>query len=151
MIVINNLTLFSQIYCPQGKKWQRCLEAINNSGNIHPAVFHSIGDSLVYRISAGERNSGQLFEGNRRYFTLFYYLQGEELLEYAAKTELKLMTAYCDETDREYFSGHGTVCHAVAGQIVICENHEAWRSKETRNSKKFIAKITVENSYFVNK
>ena len=44
MRIIDNLEQFRQIYA-SGKKWQRCVEAIENIDNIQPGVAHSIGDS----------------------------------------------------------------------------------------------------------
>ncbi len=49
MRIIDNLEQFRQIYA-SGKKWQRCVEAIENIDNIQPGVAHSIGDSLTYRV-----------------------------------------------------------------------------------------------------
>lgn len=46
MRIIDNLEQFRQIYA-SGKKWQRCVEAIENIDNIQPGVAHSIGDSLT--------------------------------------------------------------------------------------------------------
>ena len=45
MRIIDNLEQFRQIYA-SGKKWQRCVEAIENIDNIQPGVAHSIGDSI---------------------------------------------------------------------------------------------------------
>ncbi|MDT4553247.1 beta-galactosidase subunit beta, partial [Escherichia coli] len=41
MRIIDNLEQFRQIYA-SGKKWQRCVEAIENIDNIQPSVAHSI-------------------------------------------------------------------------------------------------------------
>ncbi|THD39005.1 beta-galactosidase subunit beta, partial [Enterobacteriaceae bacterium ML5] len=49
MIILDSLHEFERLY-RSGKKWQRCREAINNLENIRPGVFHSVGDSLVYRL-----------------------------------------------------------------------------------------------------
>ncbi len=46
MRIIDNLEQFRQIYA-SGKKWQRCVEAIENIDNIQPGVAHSIGDSVM--------------------------------------------------------------------------------------------------------
>ncbi|SYX25677.1 Evolved beta-galactosidase subunit beta [Citrobacter freundii] len=49
MRIIDNLEQFQQRYA-SGRKWQRCVEAIENIDNIQPGVAHSIGDSLSYRV-----------------------------------------------------------------------------------------------------
>ncbi len=54
MRIIDNLEQFRQIYA-SGKKWQRCVEAIENIDNIQPGVAHSIGDSLTYRVETDSR------------------------------------------------------------------------------------------------
>lgn len=51
MRILDNLEQFKQIY-HSGRKWQRCVEAINNIDNIRPGVAHSIGDSLSYRVAS---------------------------------------------------------------------------------------------------
>ena len=58
MIILDSLHEFERLY-RSGKKWQRCREAINNLGNIGPGVFHSVGDSLVYRLASGSENNGR--------------------------------------------------------------------------------------------
>ncbi len=66
MRIIDNLEQFRQIYA-SGKKWQRCVEAIENIDNIQPGVAHSIGDSLTYRVETDSATDA-LFTGHRRYF-----------------------------------------------------------------------------------
>ena len=75
MRIIDNLEQFRQIYA-SGKKWQRCVEAIENIDNIQPGVAHSIGDSLTYRVETDSATDA-LFTGHRRYFEVHYYLQGQ--------------------------------------------------------------------------
>ena len=62
MITLDNLTLFKNIY-REGKKWGRCVEAIDNLPNLKPGVCHSIGDSLTYRLQEGASPATALFEG----------------------------------------------------------------------------------------
>ncbi|WP_314140193.1 beta-galactosidase subunit beta [Buttiauxella noackiae] len=150
MIILNTLEDFKQIY-HAGKKWQRCIEAINNLENIKPDIFYSIGDSLVYRLAEGPINNMDLFEGNRRYFDVHYYLAGQETVEVAAKNELTPEMAYSDETDREYFCGQGVKHQLKAGNVIICENHEAYRFSQGKGVKKVILKVTIEETYFLNK
>ena len=76
MRIIDNLEQFRQIYA-SGKKWQRCVEAIENIDNIQPGVAHSIGDSLTYRVETDSATDA-LFTGHRRYFEVHYYLQGQQ-------------------------------------------------------------------------
>lgn len=78
MRIIDNLEQFRQIYA-SGKKWQRCVEAIENIDNIQPGVAHSIGDSLTYRVE-NDSATDALFTGHRRYFEVHYYLQGQQKL-----------------------------------------------------------------------
>lgn len=150
MIIIDSLSEFQRVY-RAGKKWQRCMEAINNIENIYPGVFHSIGDSLVYRLASGTELQQSKFEGNRRYFDVHYYLEGEEEIEFAEKSALNCVTLYEDETDREYFDGQGEKIIAKKGNVIIFENHEAHRFKPEKNVRKIILKVTVEESYFLNK
>ena len=89
MITLDNLTLFKNIY-REGKKWGRCVEAINNLPNLKPGICHSIGDSLTYRLQEGASPATSLFEGQRRYFDVHYYLEGEETVEWAAKQDLRV-------------------------------------------------------------
>ena len=105
MRIIDNLEQFRQIYA-SGKKWQRCVEAIENIDNIQPGVAHSIGDSLTYRVETDSATDA-LFTGHRRYFEVHYYLQGEQKIEYAPKETLQVVEYYRDETDREYLKGCG--------------------------------------------
>ena len=105
MRILDNLEQFKQIY-HSGRKWQRCVEAINNVDNIRPGVAHSIGDSLSYRV-ASDSTTDALFVGNRRYFEVHYYLQGQQKIEFAAKEQLQTVACYRDETDREYLKGIG--------------------------------------------
>ncbi|WP_455424699.1 beta-galactosidase subunit beta [Dryocola sp. LX212] len=150
MIVLQTLEEFQRIY-HAGKKWLRCMEAINNVGNIQPAVFYSVGDSLVYRLSEGDSPGNGLFEGNRRYFDVHYYLAGGETVEYADKSRLLAEVPYKDESDREFFSGAGETLRLRAGNVIICENHEAYRFQEGAGFRKVILKVTVEETYFLNK
>lgn len=102
MIVLDSLEQFKQVY-RNGRKWNRCVEAIGNIGNIKDGVMHSIGDSLVYMVEDGIAKQTEMFIGNRRYFDVHYYLEGRETVEFADKTALTLEQAYRDETDREFF------------------------------------------------
>ncbi|EGE0853755.1 TPA: beta-galactosidase subunit beta, partial [Shigella flexneri] len=121
MRIIDNLEQFRQIYA-SGKKWQRCVEAIENIDNIQPGVAHSIGDSLTYRVE-NDSATDALFTGHRRYFEVHYYLQGQQKIEYAPKETLQVVEYYRDETDREYLKGCGETVEVHEGQIVICDIH----------------------------
>ncbi|MBF7980781.1 MULTISPECIES: beta-galactosidase subunit beta [Rahnella] len=150
MIILGSLAEFQQRY-PAGKKWQRCREAINNIEKLRPGVFHSIGDSLVYRLASGAEPQRETFEGHRRYFDVHYYLEGREEIEFAAKSALHNCAPYCDETDRELFTGRGEKITAQKGNVIIFENREASRFRPEKDVKKVILKVTIEESYFVNK
>lgn len=150
MIILNTLEDFKSIY-RAGKKWQRCIEAINNLENIKPNVFYSIGDSLVYRLAEGSEPDAELFEGNRRYFDVHYYISGQETIEIADKSALTPEIAYRDESDREFFSGQGVKHQLKTGNVIICENHEAHRFSQGKDVKKVILKVTIEETYFLNK
>lgn len=150
MIILATLDEFRRLY-GQGKKWQRCQEAINNIDNIQPGVFHSVGDSLVYRLVDGEVIKDELFTGQRRYFDVHYYLEGTGKIEVADKAVLTPVQAYQDDSDREYFSGQGSLCSMVAGNVAIFENHQAYRITDDPDVRKVILKVTIEESYFLNK
>ncbi len=87
MHVLDNLEQFKVVY-RDGRKWNRCVEAIDNIANIKDGVMHSIGDTLVYMIEDGVTRNRSTFEGNRRYFTIHYYLEGGETVEFAKKSTL---------------------------------------------------------------
>lgn len=150
MIILDSLTEFQRLY-GTGKKWLRCMEAVNNVENIRPGVFHSVGDSLVYRLASGTEPQRAEFEGHRRYFDIHYYLEGSEDIEFAAKSRLYTFAPYSDETDRELFTGSGEKITARKGHVIIFENHEASRFRPEKNVKKVILKVTIEESYFLNK
>lgn len=149
MIIIDSLEQFQKLY-RAGRKWQRCAEAINNIDNIQPGVAHSIGDSLAYRVSC-DASTDALFVGHRRYFEVHYYLQGTQKIEYAAKESLQVVECYRDETDREYLKGVGHTAQVHEGQVVICENHEAYRFISDTPAKKIVLYVTIEDGYFHNK
>ncbi|ANW23816.1 beta-galactosidase subunit beta [Vibrio coralliilyticus] len=150
MIVLENLAQFKVVY-RDGRKWNRCIEAIENIANIKDGVMHSIGDSLVYMIEDGVALHTDAFEGNRRYFDIHYYLEGKETVEFAEKSQLELVDNYRDETDREYFSGQGDTRELVEGQIAIFDNHNAYRFHGDHAVRKVVLKVTVEDGYFLNK
>ncbi|EOB6679105.1 beta-galactosidase subunit beta [Vibrio vulnificus] len=150
MIVLDSLEQFKQVY-RNGRKWNRCVEAINNLNHIKPGVMHSIGDSLVYMLVEGSSQSGETFTGNRRYFDVHYYLEGGETVEFAAKSELETVTPYRDETDREQLQGHGETRQLQQGQVAIFENDKAYRFCGNQAVKKVVLKVTIEDGYFLNK
>ncbi len=53
MYILDSLQQFQTVY-RDGKKWNRCIEAIENIGNIKANVMYSIGDSLVYMLTNGD-------------------------------------------------------------------------------------------------
>ncbi len=83
-------------------------------GNLKPGICHSIGDSLTYRLQEGASPATSLFEGQRRYFDVHYYLEGEETVEWAAKNELQVEQGYDDTTDREWLVGE------VRERMLLC-------------------------------
>ena len=58
---------------------------------------------------------------------------------------------YRDETDREYLKGCGKTVEVREGQMVICDNHEAYRFICNNAVKKVVLKVTIEDGYFHNK
>lgn len=150
MILLPNLEQFSLVY-RNGRKWNRCIEAIENIKNIKEGVMYSIGDSLVYMLKNGIEEDSSLFKGHRRYFDVHYYLNGNEHIEYAHKSLLNIETPYKDTTDFEYFQGKGDVIKLQEGQIFIFDNNYAYRSIKNENVKKLIIKVTIEDGYFLNK
>ncbi|MFV8408689.1 beta-galactosidase subunit beta [Vibrio owensii] len=149
MIVLDNLEQFKVVY-RDGRKWNRCVEAIENIANIKDGVMYSIGDSLVYMIEDGTKQT-ELFEGNRRYFDMHYYLEGRETVEFADKSDLRLEQAYRDETDREFLSGQGETRELCEGQVAIFDNHKAYRFHGDNRVRKVVLKVTIEDGYFLNK
>ncbi|MGF1832428.1 beta-galactosidase subunit beta [Photobacterium sanguinicancri] len=155
MIVLESLEQFKTVY-RAGRKWNRCVEAIENIGNIKDGVMHSIGDSLVYMIqshtsAATPALNTEYFEGNRRYFDVHYYLEGSETIEFADKSALTQITAYSDETDREYLQGRGEIRELHQGQIVVFDNNKAYRFHDEKHVRKVVLKVTIEDGYFLNK
>ena len=149
MIVLDNLEQFKVVY-RDGRKWNRCVEAIENIANIKDGVMYSIGDSLVYMIEDGTKQT-DLFEGNRRYFDVHYYLEGRETVEFADKSDLRLEQAYRDETDREFLSGQGETRELYEGQVAIFDNDKAYRFNGDNRVRKVVLKVTIEDGYFLNK
>lgn len=149
MIVLDNLEQFKVVY-RDGRKWNRCVEAIENIANIKDGVMYSIGDSLVYMIEDGTKQT-ELFEGNRRYFDVHYYLEGRETVEFADKSDLRLEQAYRDETDREFLSGQGETRELCEGQVAIFDNDKAYRFNGDNRVRKVVLKVTIEDGYFLNK
>ncbi|MBW7983572.1 beta-galactosidase subunit beta [Enterobacillus tribolii] len=149
MRILDSLEQFKQVY-HAGRKWRRCVEAIENIGNIRPGVAHSVGDSLAYRLET-RAVTDACFVGHRRYFEVHYYLQGTQEIEFAPKAWLRPAESYRDETDREYLEGAGEIVRVHAGQIVICDNAEAYRFISDGDVKKVILLVTTEEGYFHNK
>ncbi len=149
MIVLDNLEQFKVVY-RDGRKWNRCVEAIENIANIKDGVMYSIGDSLVYMIEDGTKQT-DLFEGNRRYFDVHYYLEGRETVEFTDKSDLRLEQAYRDETDREFLSGQGETRELCEGQVAIFDNDKAYRFHGDNRVRKVVLKVTIEDGYFLNK
>ncbi|WP_440885692.1 beta-galactosidase subunit beta [Vibrio campbellii] len=149
MIVLDNLEQFKVVY-RDGRKWNRCVEAIENIANIKDGVMYSIGDSLVYMIEDGTKQT-ELFEGNRRYFDVHYYLEGRETVEFADKSDLRLEQAYRDEIDREFLSGQGETRELCEGQVAIFDNDKAYRFYGDNRVRKVVLKVTIEDGYFLNK
>ncbi|SQB37493.1 Evolved beta-galactosidase subunit beta [Citrobacter koseri] len=89
--------------------------------------------------------------GIGRYVEVHYYLQGRQKIEYAAKDTLQVVEYYRDETDREYLKGCGNTVEVHEGQMVICDNHEAYRFISNHAVKKVVLKVTIEDGYFHNK
>ena len=103
-------------------------------------------------VAIGHTPNTSLFEGQRRYFDVHYYLEGEETVEWAAKSELAVEQAYDDTTDREWLAGEVRERQKVGnGQVVIFENDEAYRFVGDGPVRKLIIKVTVEGGYFKNK
>jgi evolved beta-galactosidase subunit beta len=150
MIVLESLEQFKMVY-RDGRKWNRCIEAIENIGKIKDGVMHSIGDSLVYMVEDGVARNTESFEGNRRYFDVHYYLEGRESVEVADKNQLEVVQAYSDETDREYLQGSGEVHQLAEGQVAIFDNNKAYRFHGDNRVRKVVLKVTIEDGYFLNK
>ncbi len=150
MQVLESLKQFKTVY-RNGRKWQRCAEAIANTSNIRDGVFHSIGDSLVYMVEDGVAKETERFVGTRRYLDVIYYLEGHETIEVADKEALTNVQAYQDETDREYFTGTGEKVEVGEGQVLIFDTNKAYRFHGDNRVRKVVLKVTIEDGYFLNK
>lgn len=150
MIVLESLEQFKVVY-RDGRKWNRCIEAIENIGNIKDGVMYSIGDSLVYMVEDGVARNTENFTGNRRYFDVHYYLEGREPVEFADKSALEQQQDYSDETDREHLVGTGEVRELYEGQVAIFDNNKAYRFHGDNRVRKVVLKVTIEDGYFLNK
>ncbi|MGF1701081.1 beta-galactosidase subunit beta [Photobacterium makurazakiensis] len=150
MIVLESLEQFKVVY-RDGRKWNRCIEAIENIGNIKDGVMYSIGDSLAYMIESGMACNTETFTGNRRYFDVHYYLEGCETVEFADKKQLELTQSYQDETDREYLTGSGEIRQLKQGHVAIFDNNNAYRFHGDNHVRKVVLKVTIEDGYFLNK
>ena len=128
MILFTDLTDFQRFF-RQGKKWQRCIEAINNLPSIHPDVTYSVGDSLIYRLQTKTQPQPD-FLGKRRYFQVHYWMEGE---------------------DRETLCGKGETLLCKPGNVLVCENHEAYRFTCSGDVRKVVLTVTIEDGYFLNK
>lgn len=149
MIILESTAEFQRIY-HSGKKWLRCMEAIANVDRISPNVCHSIGDSLTYRLSLGAGRRHGWLEGNRRYFDVHYYLEGRDRRG-RRQAGADDGGALSGRNRPRVFSGEGERHRVGKGNVVIFENHCAQRFTESGKVKKVILKVTVEDSYFVNK
>lgn len=125
MKVFDNLALFKS-FCQRQTSWRHCLEAIENIDTLKPGVPRSIDKVLTYRLEKNETTDA-LFINRRKYIDIYYILQGQQKIEYATKTALQTLACYRDETDREYLKGCGSIIQIHAGQLVICDNREAYR------------------------
>ncbi|WP_019613912.1 beta-galactosidase subunit beta [Psychromonas ossibalaenae] len=150
MIILDDLTQFKEVY-RDGRKWNRCIEAIENLEKLKDGVMYSIGDSLVYMIQDGVAENTSDFIANRRYFDVHYYLEGGESVETADKDALDIKHAYQDETDREFLRGQGQSQKLSQGQVAVFDNNKAYRFHGDSRVRKVVLKVTVEDGYFLNK
>ncbi|OCH13668.1 beta-D-galactosidase [Aliivibrio sp. 1S165] len=150
MIILDNLEQFKVVY-RDGRKWNRCVEAIENIANLRDGIMYSIGDSLVYMIEDGVAKNTENFVGNRRYFDIHYYLEGRETIEVADKSELESVQAYSDETDREHLNGSGQIHQLCEGQVAVFDNSKAYKFHGDSRVRKVVLKVTIEDGYFLNK
>ena len=150
MFIYKNLNEF-KLGNKYGKKWERCIEAIENIQNIKENIYYSIGDSLVYILKTNFLKEDDNFLGTRRYLDLHYYLEGEGELEIAPKSSLQLVEKYSDETDREYFIGSGEIHRIETGNLVLLDENSGFRFHDNKSVKKVVIKVTIEDNYFLNK
>lgn len=107
-------------------QWQYCADLMDNLKNIPPGITHSLGESLNYAIRF-DSTTDALFTGHRRYVEVHCFIRGTQKIEYAAKAQLRQVDCYREETDREYLRGLGQTVQVHEGQIIICNNDEAYR------------------------
>lgn len=154
MYLIKDFEEFKRIY-HSGKKWLRCVEAINNIKNIDMNVMHSIGDSLVYMITDKQTTDESKLLGNRLYFNIYHCMQGVLSIDFCEKNELSLVESYQDETDCEYYlkNKYSNINNIalLPGNILALDNKYAHKLSLENNCNYVVIKVTVEDGYLLNK
>jgi evolved beta-galactosidase subunit beta len=117
VIILNSVDEFRQRY-HSTKKWNRCVEAINNISALMPGVCHSI-DSLVYRPVDSKAPTTASFTGNRRYVEIHYYLSGSETVAYAAKSSLTCLAPTATRRTVRRSPARLPTAHRSPGQLLI--------------------------------
>ncbi|HGY3717707.1 beta-galactosidase subunit beta [Citrobacter sp. Res13-Sevr-PEB04-36] len=139
MRILDNVELFQHHAFTRGL-WQRCANLMENLEGIPPGVVHSLGEDLNYGVRI-DSTTDALFTGHRRYVEVHCYLRGTQKIEYAAKTQLQEVDYYREETDREYLKGLGQTVQVYEGQIIICDNDEAYRFITHTTVKKLVINV----------
>ena len=139
MRVLESFELFQQ-HAHTQHHWQHCAALMDNIEDITPGIVHSQGDFLSYDVRF-DSTTDALFIGHRRYVEVHCFLRGTQKIEYAAKAHLRPVDCYREEMDREYLKGLGQTVRIQEGQIIICDNDEAYRFITHSIVKKLVIKI----------
>lgn len=125
---------------PDQPRWRRIAQAIDGAAGRPERVAFSIGDSVTGVILP--TTAEPTFVAHRRFREARIVLDGEALLEVAARHDLAVVEPYCDLSDRELLAtGDGaragavgagagvgaTVLRLAPGEIVLLEADEAVR------------------------
>lgn len=111
------------------KAFNRTKVAHANKDLITDNVAYNEVDSVVY--IKNKRNIDDHFLAGRKYSYGIECLSGTIELEYNLESELQLLNAYDDLSDRAEYIGVGHSLELKAGEIAIFELNEAIKYKKT--------------------
>lgn len=139
MRILDSFELFQQ-HAHTQHRWQSCADLLDSARDITPGIVYSRGDVLNYDVRF-DSTTDALFTGHRRYVEVHCFLHRTQKIEYAAKAQLQQVDCYREETDREYLRGLGQTVQVQEGQIIICDNNEAYRFITHAMVKKLVIKV----------
>lgn len=139
MRILDSFELFQQ-HAHTKSHWQRCAELMEKIDDLPTGIIRSLGNTLNYGIRI-DSTTDALFTGHRDYVEVHCYLRGTQKIEYAAKAQLQEVDYYRKETDREYLKGLGQTVQVHEGQVIICDNREAYRFITHSTVKKLVINL----------